>query len=49
MVADLLHLEDLRNYSSDNEPGTSDDNDSPQKERGDSVDDNGELNQQQTE
>jgi hypothetical protein len=49
MVADLLHFEDLRNDSSDNEPGTSDDNDSPQKERGDSVEDHGELDQQQME
>jgi len=42
MRASLLNLEDARNDSSDNEPGTSDDNEGSPKE--DSEDDNGELN-----
>jgi len=42
MRASLLNLEDARNDSSDNEPGTSDDNEGPPKD--DSEDDNGELN-----
>lgn len=49
MMADLLHLEDFPNDSSDNEPGTSDDGDIPPKDEGgnSSEEDNGELNQRE--